>query len=62
MTVRWFLLLVAVASLLSLGRIWRRLTGSSRRMSHLWIEEDSAKRRRDALVFEGVSHTGKFNR
>jgi hypothetical protein len=61
---KWVLLVIAVAALLSAGRWWRRLTeGKSRGdFSGDWWADERLKVLRRAAEFEGVSHSGKFKR
>lgn len=49
MTFKWSLFVIAVASLLSAGRMWRWLTGSA----YHDLNEDSARRRLEALTCVG---------
>jgi hypothetical protein len=61
--VKWFLLLIAVACLLSAGRLWQRLTMKTRGdFSGDWWADERLKVLRRAAEFEGVSHSGKFKR
>ena len=55
---KWAILVVTVASLLAVQRLWSRL--HRRDVSAQWVRED--ERRRAAQGWEGVSYTGRFKR
>lgn len=57
---KWIALTVAVAVVCWCGRIYARLR--SRDVSDRWILDHEAQARREALMFIGPSHEGKFKR
>lgn len=57
---KWLALAIAVAVVCWCGRNWVRLRG--RDVSDRWILDCEETQRREALMFIGPSHEGKFKR